>query len=220
MKTHTKEFLDNVTPQKAYEQLLEGNNRFVANLKVNRDHLQLLNEIADGQFPFAVVLSCMDSRTSAELIFDLGLGDIFSIRIAGNIVNQDIVESMEYACTVVKSKLIVVLGHSGCGAVKSACTAFEQGSATNGLLGKIQPAIDMAGIPGEQDNYKAFCESVASANVQNSIDEILEKSEVIRELYREGEIGIVGAMYSLDNGKVTFTQKLFTQRAEQNHLVF
>ena len=141
MKTHTKEFLENLTPQQAFEVLKDGNKRFVNNLKVNRNLLQQLNDVIEGQYPFAVVLSCMDSRTSTELIFDQGLGDIFSIRIAGNVVNDDIVGSMEYACQVVGSKLIVVLGHSRCGAIAGAVDNVEMGNLT-GLLEKIKPAIE------------------------------------------------------------------------------
>ena len=130
MKTHTKEFLETLTPQLAFEVLKDGNKRFINNLKVNRNLLQQLDEIQDRQHPFAVVLSCMDSRTSTELIFDQGLGDIFSIRIAGNIVNDDIVGSMEYACKVIGSKLIVVLGHSRCGAIDGAVDHVEMGNLT------------------------------------------------------------------------------------------
>ena len=144
MKTHTKEFQGNLAPEQAYEILIEGNKRFINNLKVNRNLLQQLNDTQHEQYPFAVALSCMDSRTSAELIFDQGLGDIFSIRIAGNIVNDDIVGSMEYACQVVGSKLVVVLGHTNCGAIKGACDHVEMGNLT-GLLEKIKPAVEKTG---------------------------------------------------------------------------
>ena len=216
MKTHTKEFLETLTPDLAFDVLKEGNKRFVNNLKMNRNLLQQLNEVKDGQHPFAVVLSCMDSRTSTELIFDQGLGDIFSIRIAGNVVNDDIVGSMEYACKVVGSKLIVVLGHSRCGAIAGAVDNVEMGNLT-GLLEKIKPAIDKADnhtdhsrnhINDGHHSNNIYYEKVAFANVLNSMEEILERSSIIRSLFKEGKIGIVGGMYSVENGKVHFTRTL------------
>ncbi len=212
MKTHTKEFLETLTPELAFDVLKEGNKRFVNNLKMNRNLLQQLNEVKDGQYPFAVVLSCMDSRTSTELIFDQGLGDIFSIRIAGNVVNDDIVGSMEYACKVVGTKLIVVLGHSRCGAIAGAVDKVEMGNLT-GLLEKIKPAIEKADSRHIHDHdhpiHNIHVERVAYANVLNSMDEILERSSIIRSLFKEGKIGIVGGMYSVENGKVHFTRQLF-----------
>ena len=147
MKAHTSVTQSSITPAKAIEFLKEGNERFVNNLKANRDLLQQANETRDGQWPFAVILSCIDSRTSAELIFDQGLGDVFSIRIAGNVVNTDIIGSLEFACKVAGSKLIVVLGHTSCGAVKGACDHVEMGSLTE-LLAKIQPAVHEGLGPG------------------------------------------------------------------------
>ena len=140
MKVHTKETQDKLTPRAALEILKEGNDRFVKNLKAQRDLLRQINETRDGQWPFATILSCIDSRTSAELVFDQGLGDIFSVRIAGNIVNTDIIGSMEFACKVAGSKLVVVLGHTNCGAIKGACDHVEMGNLTE-LLSKIQPAV-------------------------------------------------------------------------------
>src|SRR6188474_3764102 len=140
MKTHTKEFLETLTPQLAFEVLKDGNKRFINNLKMNRNLLQQLDEIQDGQHPFAVVLSCMDSRTSTELIFDQGLGDLFSIRVAGNIVNNDILASIEYAVKYVGSKILVVLGHTECGAITSAKLGVKVGHITS-LLDRIQPSI-------------------------------------------------------------------------------
>jgi carbonic anhydrase len=217
MKTHTKEFLETLTPQTAFEVLKEGNKRFINNLKMNRNLLQQLDEIQDGQYPFAVVLSCMDSRTSTELIFDQGLGDIFSIRIAGNVVNDDIVGSMEYACNVVGSKLIVVLGHSRCGAIAGAIDHVEMGNLT-GLLEKIKPAIEKADGHAEHSRHAIHNEKVAYANVQNSMDEILERSSIIRSLFKEGKIGIVGGMYSVENGKVHFTKTLFSETDLQKNI--
>ena len=140
MKAHTKETQSSLTPRMALDILKEGNDRFVKNLKAQRDLLGQVNATRDGQWPFATILSCMDSRTSAELVFDQGLGDIFSIRIAGNIVNTDILGSMEFACKVAGSKLIVVLGHTKCGAVKGACDHVEMGNLTE-VLAKLQPAV-------------------------------------------------------------------------------
>jgi len=217
MKTHTKEFLETLTPQLAFEVLKDGNKRFINNLKVNRNLLQLLDEIQDGQHPFAVVLSCMDSRTSTELIFDQGLGDIFSIRIAGNIVNDDIVGSMEYACKVSGSKLIVVLGHSRCGAIDGAVNHVEMGNLT-GLLEKIKPAVEKADATMDHIPHDILNEKVAYANVLNSMDEILERSSIIRILYKEGKIGIVGGMYSVENGKVHFTRKMFRDAEPQKNM--
>jgi len=213
MKTHTKEFLETLTPQLAFEVLKDGNKRFINNLKMNRNLLQQLDEIQDGQHPFAVVLSCMDSRTSTELIFDQGLGDIFSIRIVGNVVNDDIVGSMEYACNVIGSKLIVVLGHSRCGAIAGAVDGTEMGNLT-GLLEKIKPAIEQAKT-NDHSQHAILNEKVAYSNVLNSMDEILERSSIIRTLYKEGKIGIVGGMYSVENGKVHFTKKMFSNAEPQ-----
>lgn len=210
MNTHTKEYLDRLTPEEAFTILEEGNKRFINNLKVNRNLLQQMNDTANGQYPFAVVLSCMDSRTSTELIFDQGLGDIFSLRVAGNIVNDDIVGSMEYACQVVGSKLIVVLGHSRCGAIKGACDKVEMGNLT-GLLEKIKPAIEKAEGDPEQHHTAIFPEKVAHVNVYHSMEEILERSSIIRSLFREGKIGLVGAMYSVETGRVSFIKKMFTE---------
>jgi carbonic anhydrase len=208
MHTHTKDFLESLTPEKAFEVLIDGNHRFVNNLKVNRNLLQQVNDTAGGQHPIAVVLSCMDSRTSVELIFDQGLGDIFSIRVAGNIVNDDIIGSMEYACQVVGSKLIVVLGHSRCGAIKGACDNVEMGHLT-GLLNKIKPAMEKAIHFGEEFHHPIHAEKVAHANVLQSMDEILERSEIINQLFEEGKIGIVGGMYSVESGRVHFIKEMF-----------
>jgi carbonic anhydrase len=210
MYTHTKDFLDKLTPLTAFEVLEEGNKRFVSNLKINRNLLQQMNDTANGQYPFAAVLSCMDSRTSTELVFDQGLGDIFSIRIAGNVVNDDIVGSMEYACNVVGSKLIVVLGHSRCGAVKGACDHVEMGNLT-GLLEKIKPAIEKIDDHLPHPEFSMYHEKVAHANVLQSLEEILERSSIIRSLYKEGKIGLVGGMYSVETGRVSFIKKMFAE---------
>ncbi|MBK8346143.1 MAG: carbonic anhydrase [Saprospiraceae bacterium] len=205
MKAHSAESQSTVTPSKALQFLREGNNRFVNNLKVNRNLLEQVNDTREGQWPFAIVLSCIDSRTSAELIFDQGLGDIFSVRIAGNILNQDILGSMEFATKVVGSRIIVVLGHSKCGAIKGACDHIEMGNLTT-LLNKIQPAVNEEKTTLENRNSKnaEFVEKVASLNVKLTMDRVRKESEIIRELEESGAIKIVGGMYDVDSGKVDF----------------
>jgi carbonic anhydrase len=210
MKTHTKEFQENLSPQKAFAVLEEGNKRFANNLKVNRNLLQQLNDTQHEQYPFAVALSCMDSRSSVELIFDQGLGEIFSIRVAGNIVNDDIVGSMEYACLVAGAKLVVVLGHTRCGAIKGACDHMEMGNLT-GLLEKIKPSIEKTGLYEADAHSVIYSEKVACSNVLHSMEEIMERSSILRSLYREGKIGLVGGMYSLENGIVHFIKKMFAE---------
>jgi carbonic anhydrase len=180
MKTISKEMQANIAPRKALEILKEGNKRFVNNIQLNRDLLQQMNETRDGQFPFAVILSCIDSRTSAELIFDQGLGDIFSVRIAGNVVNTDILGSMEFGCRVAGSKLIMVLGHSKCGAVKGACDHVELGNLTE-LLSKIQPAVYAETQTTENRNSKnsEFVENVSAINVRRTVKSIIERSFIL-----------------------------------------
>lgn len=208
MKTLTKELQAAVTPQKAIEILKKGNERFKNNLKANRNLLQQVNETSDGQHPFAIILSCIDSRTSAELIFDQGLGDIFSVRIAGNIVNEDILGSMEFACKVAGAKIIVVLGHSKCGAVKGACDHVELGNLT-GLLHKIKPAVDAETTTKEDRNSGngEFVEKVASINVKKTVNSILERSSILKEMIAKGEIGIIGGMHDISTGHVTFYEE-------------
>lgn len=205
MKAHTKETQASMTPKKALEFLKEGNDRFVKNLKANRDLLQQVNQTKDGQWPFATVLSCIDSRTSAELIFDQGLGDIFSIRIAGNFINDDILGSMEFASKIAGTKLIVVLGHSSCGAIKGACDHVELGNLTQ-MLQKIQPAVDAVKEPSEHRNSSnvEFVEKVATMNVELSVKEIRKRSAILKEMEDKGEIIIVGGMYDLVSGHVHF----------------
>lgn len=205
MRTLTKEMQAKLTPFTALELLKEGNKRFVNNLKINRNLLQQVNETAAGQYPFAFILSCIDSRTSAELIFDQGLGDIFSCRIAGNVLNDDIVGSMEFACKVAGSKIIVVLGHTKCGAVKGACDEVKLGNLT-GLLEKIKPAIE-AEIETRNERSSsnaAFVENVSHLNVMHTLNEIPKRSQVLSELIDEGQIILVGAMYNVETGAVEF----------------
>ncbi len=205
MKTLNKELQASITPRKALEILKEGNNRFVNNLKAHRDLLEQVNDTRDGQWPFATILSCIDSRTSAELIFDQGLGDVFSVRIAGNIVNTDILGSMEFACKVAGSKLVVVLGHSKCGAVKGACDHVEMGNLTE-LLSKIQPAVyqEKQTVTDRNANNSPFVENVAEINVKRSVKNIIERSFILEQMVENGEIGIVGAMHNIETGEVTF----------------
>jgi carbonic anhydrase len=205
MKAHNKETQAQMTPRKALQFLQEGNDRFINNLKANRNLLEQVNETRDGQWPFATILSCIDSRTSAELIFDQGLGDIFSVRIAGNIVNTDILGSMEFACKVAGSKLIVVLGHSKCGAVKGACDHVEMGNLTE-LLSKIQPAVyqEKDTTDNRTSKNSEFVENVAEINVKRSVKNIIERSFVLEQMLEEGQIGIVGAMHDIESGKVIF----------------
>ncbi len=207
MRTHTSETRDNLTPASALQILKEGNDRFLADLRANRNLLQQVNETRDGQWPFAAILSCIDSRTSAELVFDQGLGDVFSIRIAGNFLNEDILGSLEFACHVAGAKIIVVLGHSKCGAIVGACDCVELGHLT-GMLAKIRPAV--AAVPDPIDPHartsknREFVDAVARENVRRNVAAIPERSEVLRKLFETGRIDIVGAMYDIATGKVDF----------------
>ncbi|ELR70052.1 Carbonic anhydrase [Fulvivirga imtechensis AK7] len=205
MRTLTKEMQAQLTPEKAIKLLKDGNERFINNLKINRNLLQQVNETSEGQHPFAFILSCIDSRTSAELIFDQGLGDIFSCRIAGNVLNEDILGSMEFACKVAGSKVVVVLGHTKCGAIKGACDHVELGNLTT-LLEKVKPAIDFEEETRENRNASnpAFVENVSRLNVQLTLKQILKKSPVIAELIENGEIALIGAMYDVETGAVAF----------------
>ena len=205
MKTLTKEMQAAITPAMALDLLKEGNKRFVNNLKVNRNLLQQANETSDGQHPFAIILSCIDSRTSVELIFDQGLGDVFSVRIAGNIVNEDILGSMEFACKVAGSKIIVVLGHTKCGAVKGACDHVEMGNLT-ALLSKLQPAVydEKTETGNRNSGNDDFVEKVSAINVKRSVHAILERSPILKELLENGSIGIIGGSHDISTGAVTF----------------
>ncbi len=205
MKTLTKEMQEAITPSMALDLLKEGNKRFINNLKVNRNLLQQANETSDGQHPFAVILSCIDSRTSAELIFDQGLGDIFSVRIAGNIINEDILGSMEFGCKVAGAKIIVVLGHTKCGAVKGACDHVEMGNLT-ALLTKLRPAVDDETDTKENrtSGNPVFVENVAKINVLRSVKSIIERSPILKEMIESGEIGIIGGTHDIATGAATF----------------
>ncbi len=205
MRTHNKLSQSNTTPEMALQILKEGNERFVSNLRFNRNLLQMVNDTKEGQWPVAAVVSCMDSRTSAELVFDQGLGDIFSIRLAGAVVSDNVLGSLEYACKVAGSKFIVILGHTHCGAIKGACDHVEMGNLT-GLLGKIRPAVFQEKTITENRTSKNqdFVEAVTNIHTERSVQAILEQSIILAEMIDNGEVGIIGAMYDVETGVVTF----------------
>ena len=205
MRTLTKELRDKITPLQAIDILKAGNKRFVDNLKVNRNLLQQVNETSEGQHPFAVILSCIDSRTSAELIFDQGLGDVFSVRIAGNIQNADILGSMEFSCKVAGAKIAVVLGHTRCGAVKGACDQVEMGNLTT-LLHKLKPALEAErSVTSNRNSGNAeFVEKVATLNVHVTVEQVLKNSPILKEMIEKGEIALIGGMYDVETGLVDF----------------
>lgn len=204
MYVHKKIRLESLTPQTALELLREGNLRFMQNLKSDSNLLEQINETKDEQHPFAVILSCIDSRTSAELIFDQGLGDVLSIRVAGNISNDDILGSIEFGCKIAGAKIVVVLGHTGCGAIKGACEGVEMGYIT-GLLKKIRPSVQ-AELKLSKPGDEAFMDNVAIRNVIRTVKEIYDKSDIVKELIGSKQIALVGGMHNLSNGKVSFIE--------------
>ena len=207
MKAHTKETQANISPVKAIDLLKEGNVRFQTNKAVKRDLLSQVSETGSGQYPYATILSCIDSRVSSELIFDQGIGDIFSARVAGNFVNEDILGSMEFACKLAGTKVVVVLGHTACGAVKGACDDAKLGNLT-ALISKIKPAVDAVIEPTDSSLRNSsnidFVNTVAEKNVNLTIENIRSQSPVLKEMEDEGTIKIVGAMYDIHTGIVTF----------------
>jgi len=207
MKAQTKEMQAQMTPDSSLQELKKGNLRFTGKSALNRDLLRQVEETSTGQFPYATVLSCIDSRVSSELIFDLGIGDIFSVRIAGNFVNEDILGSMEFACKLSGTKLVVVLGHTACGAVKGACDHARLGNLTT-LINKIEPAVDAVKEPQDESLRNSgninFVNEVAAKNVEMTIDNIRANSQVLSELEQQGEIKIIGGMYDIKTGGVTF----------------
>ena len=207
MQTMNKDLQTAMTPQDALDRLREGNQRFVNNGMVARNLLEQVEATKGGQAPFAAVLGCIDSRVSPELVFDQGVGDIFGCRVAGNIVNEDILGSIEFACKVAGSKLVVVLGHARCGAVMGACDNVELGNLTP-MLAKVTPAIDATEQPSdsaERNSQNAdFVDAVARNNVLQSIATIREKSAILAELENEGEILIQAAYYQVASGEVEF----------------
>jgi carbonic anhydrase len=210
MRTHTEETQSNTTPDMALQYLRDGNHRFVNNLEGHRDLLEQVNETRDGQFPFATILSCIDSRTSAELIFDQGLGEIFSIRIAGTVINDDILGCMEFACKLKHSKLIVVLGHTKCGAVKGACDNLQMGNLST-LLNKIQPSVyfEKTVVKNRNSENSEFVEKVSRIQVKRCVENVIEQSIILREMIQQEEIGLLGAIYDIDTGQVEYLEDTF-----------
>ena len=195
------------TPAEVLEKLKRGNERFASGKPQHRDMLHDQRTTAAGQYPKAVILSCIDSRAPAEFIFDAGLGDLFNARIAGNIADEDLVGSMEFGCKVAGAKLIVVMGHTSCGAIKGACDNVQLGNLT-GLLSKMKPAVAaVQNVPGERNSKNtAFVEAVAEKNVQLTVERIRELSPILREMESQGQLKIVGSVYNLETGRVQFLQ--------------
>lgn len=207
MKAHTKETQAVLTPNSSLQLLKEGNTRFLNSQPASRNLLEQVIDTSKGQFPFATVLSCIDSRAPAELIFDQGLGDIFNIRIAGNFVNEDILGSMEFACKLAGSKVVLVLGHTSCGAIKGACDHARLGNLTK-LIEKLEPAVAEVSEPSE-DNLRNssnldFVNKVSQRNVEMTIAKIRTSSPLLADMEKNGEIMICGGMYDVTNGKVDF----------------
>jgi carbonic anhydrase len=207
MKAHTKESQAAMTPEKSLQSLKDGNQRFQNNLKADRNLIEQMSDTTEGQYPFATILSCIDSRVSSELIFDQGIGDIFSVRVAGNFVNEDILGSMEFACKLAGTKLIVVLGHTSCGAVKGACDDAKMGNLTK-LLSNIKPAVNAVTSPADaslrNSSNLEFVDDVSTKNVQLNISRVLHESDILAEMEKNGEIMIVGGMYDVATGAATF----------------
>jgi len=202
MVTRTKDELKAITPEQALQMLKDGNLRFQDNQGQEHPYLSQVEATSGSQQPFAVVLGCIDSRVPPEVIFDLGIGDIFSIRIAGNFVNDDILGSMEFAAKVVGSKHFLVLGHTSCGAVQGAYQNVELGNLT-GLLEKIKPAVDTVKNQSEP-GAELDINEIAQENVRLTIEEIKSRSPILKEMIENGEIGLSGGMYDVSSGKVTF----------------
>ena len=207
MKAHTKQTQEAMSPDAALQALKDGNNRFITSTQVSRDLMQQVADTSAGQYPFATVLHCIDSRVSAELVFDQGIGDLFSIRIAGNFVNEDILGSMEFATKLAGTKVVVVLGHTACGAVKGACDHAKLGNLT-GMLEKITPAVTAVTEPADvalrTSSNIDFVNRVAVKNVHMAIDNLRAMSPVLKEMEAAGDIKVVGAMYHIENGQVDF----------------
>lgn len=203
MRTLTKEMQEKLTPDEALELLKHGNQRFVSNLKVNRNLLQQVNETSEGQFPFAVIISCMDSRTSAELIFDQGLGDVFSIRVAGNVINEDILGSAEFGCKAVGSKIVLVLGHTNCGAIRGAVEDVELGH-LHFITSKIKRCMPVIREKHPHATVGDLCSVVTKENVLQSMRDLKHSSTILADMAHKGQIKIVGGVYDLSSGMVEF----------------
>ena len=201
MKALTKSTQEQITPTAALQMLIDGNARFVQNKMIQRDLQEQIADTSEGQFPFAAILSCIDSRVPAEIVFDQGIGDVFSARVAGNIVNEDVFGSIEYACKVAGAKIVVVMGHTKCGAVTAACNNVELGNIT-ALLSKIKPAVKKYSTGVEMD--EETIERVAVQNVLFSIEAMKSDSPILAEMVESNEILIVGAIYNVSNGEVKF----------------
>lgn len=199
----TSQIMSPSTAQEAIQVLIDGNRRFIQNISMNRNLMDQVRSTSDGQDPFAVVLSCMDSRMNPQIMFDQDLGDLFIIRVAGNIINEDVLGSMEYACAVKSSKVVMVLGHTNCGAIQGACDDAEMGNLTR-LLKKIHPAIEAEKLTlvNRNSGNKEFVDHVAKINVELSIERIRRESEILANLEKEGKIMLVGGMYEVETGKV------------------
>ena len=204
-RVHTRDSQATMTPAQALGLLKAGNDRFVRNLKAHRNLLEQVNETRDGQWPFATILSCIDSRTSAELIFDQGLGDVFSIRMAGNVLSDMVLGSMEFACKLAGSRLLVVLGHTSCGAIMGACDNVQLGNLST-LLNLIQPAVyfERTVTANRTSRNAAFVDKVAHLQVRRSVEGVIERSMVLREMIERAEVGLIGAMYDVASGAVQF----------------
>ncbi len=205
--TQTKESQVAMSPQMALDMLKEGNDRFTTGSMISRDLAEQVRQTSTGQYPFAAIVSCIDSRIPTEVVFDQGIGDIFNARIAGNFVDPEILGSLEFATKVAGAKLIVVMGHTECGAVKGACDHVEMGNLTT-TLSHLKPALEAVTDITEDRNSKnpAFVQKVADANVELTMQKIMSDSPVIREMAEKGEVQIVGAMYDVATGKVSFTR--------------
>ena len=207
MKAHTKETQYLMTPRLALDALKTGNDRFLRGNQVTRNLNAQVDETSGGQYPFATVLHCIDSRVSAEHVFDQGIGDLFSIRIAGNFVNEDILGSMEFACKLAGTKVLVVLGHTACGAIKGACDHARLGNLT-ALINKLEPAVEAVDSPAEADLRNSsnidFVNGVAAKNVLMTMDNIRSQSPILKEMEADGAIKIVGGMYDIATGNVNF----------------
>jgi carbonic anhydrase len=203
--TQSKESQAATTPEKALQVLKDGNARFVQGKMLERDYMQQVKATGDGQFPFAAIVGCIDSRASNELIFDQGIGDVFSARVAGNFINDDMLGSLEFACAAAGAKLVVVVGHTECGAVKGACDDVVLGNLTQ-TLANIKPAV--AAVPGydsdRSSGNSAFVQAVADKNVELTMERIRERSPILRRMVDKSDIGLAGAMYDVHTGQVAF----------------
>lgn len=200
--TMTQSVQAGITPEKAITILKAGNERFQTGKPIKRDLKKLVQQTALGQYPFASIVACIDSRSGPEIVFDQSIGDLFVARVAGNVANEDVIGSLEYASKVAGSRVIVVLGHTNCGAVKGACDGVKMGNLT-GLLSKIQPAVDSAKTTGERNSKNhQFVDDVTEINVDDTIKTIREKSPILKEMEAQGKIKIVGAVYDTANGQI------------------